>query len=209
MREFAAVDQSLYTHWIVPLGLLLMAACFLAIGLRGLIGRHPFVISGRWLVSCVGVWAAMQFCWMIPALFGGHLRQQWSFVLIGAVATGALIAFGLYGARGYLAYGVTTTSLHDGLRAALRTLGLRSEVGFGGVYLTPSGTHISVSMQTSRGVGRLRVDRYARPLMREVVAGMNRYYAASGVAIDRTACYLYAGAGSLLLIWVLYRVLSR
>ena len=86
MREFAAVDQSLYTHWVVPVGLLLMAACFLAIGLRGLLGRHPFVISGRWLMLCVGAWAAMQFYWMIRALFGGHLQQQWSFVLIGAIA---------------------------------------------------------------------------------------------------------------------------
>jgi hypothetical protein len=203
------VDQSLYTHWIVPIGLLLMAASFLAIGLRGLLSRHPFVVSGRWLVFCIGVWAAMQSWWMIRALLGGHLQQQWSSVLIGAIASGVLVAAGLYNVRGYLAYGVTTTSLEDGLRAALQALGLRNDVGFGGVYLTSSGAFVSVSMKTPSGVGRIRGDDLARPWMRDVVAGMNRHYAASNVAMNRSAGYLYTAAGLLMLGWVLYGILSR
>jgi hypothetical protein len=188
--------------------MLLMAGCFLAIGLRGLLVRHPFLVSGRWVLLCIGAWAATQFWWMISALFGGHLGQQWSYVLIGALSCAAVIALSLYGgARGYWAYGVTTTSLHEGLRASLNALGLRNEVGFGGVYLTPSGTHISVSVFHARGIGRIKVDRPTRQLLRDVAAGMNRYYAASNVAMNWTACYLYTAVGLLLLGWVLFGVL--
>jgi hypothetical protein len=188
--------------------MLLMAGCFLAIGLRGLLVRHPFLVSGRWVLLCIGAWAATQFWWMISALFGGHLGQQWSYVLIGALSCAAVIALSLYGgARGYWAYGVTTTSLHEGLRASLNALGLHNEVGFGGVYLTPSGTHISVSVFHARGIGRIKVDRPTRQLLRDVAAGMNRYYAASNVAMNWTACYLYTAVGLLLLGWVLFGVL--
>jgi len=188
--------------------MLLMAGCFLAIGLRGLLIRHPFLVSGRWVLLCVGAWAATQFGWMLGALFGGHLGQQWPYVLVGALSCAVVIGLPLhFGARGYWAYGVTTTSLHEGLRAALNALGLRNEVGFGGVYLTPSGTHISVSTFHARGVGRIEADRAERPSMSDVAAGMNRYYAASNVATNWTACYLYTGAGLLLLGWVLFRIL--
>jgi len=202
------VNQSFYLHWVMPVCMLLMACCFLAIGLRGLLVRHPFLVSGRWVLLCIGAWAATQLGWMISALFGGHLGQQWSYVLIGALSCAGLIWAALYfGARGYWAYGVTTTSLHEGLRASLKTLGLRNEVGFGGVYLTPGGTHISVSVFHARGIGRIKVDRPARPLLRDVAIAMNRYYAASNVAMNWTACYLYTAAGLLLLGWVLFGVL--
>ncbi|MEP7043633.1 MAG: hypothetical protein ABI843_11260 [Dokdonella sp.] len=202
------MDQSLYLHWVVPLCMLLMAGCLLSIGLRGLLARRPFVVSGRWAVLCVCAWATTQFWWIVAALFGGHMSQQWSYVFIGALASASLIGMGVYfGARGYWAYGVTTTSLHEGLRASLKALGLRSEVGFGGVYPTPSGAHISVSIHHSRGVGRITADHPARRLLRDVVAGMNRYYAASNVTTVWTACYLYTAVGLLLLGWVLFSVL--
>ncbi|MET0226745.1 MAG: hypothetical protein ABW187_09915 [Dokdonella sp.] len=157
----------------------------------------------------VGAWATMPFWVLVRALFGGHMSQQWLSVFVLVIASGSVIAIIIYCcARGYWAYGVTTTSLHEGLRASLKAIGLRSEVGFGGVYL-PNGTYISVSMQTFRGVGRIRLEPYARSLLRDVAAGMNRYYAASNAAMDRSACYLYTVGGLLMIGWVLYSVVRR
>lgn len=189
-----------YSHLAVMLALVPIAGCFLSIGLRGVFADHPFVVSGRWVLLCAGSWAVAQFGWVFKAAFNGHLGQQWPFPLIGALTCVVVVCLVLhFGARGYWAYGVTATSLHDGLRAALSERGLRDEAGFGGVYVVPTGTCISISVHDSQGIARLKTDRFADASLRRIVDGMNRYYASSSVTMIRTACILYVAAGVSLL----------
>ena len=174
-----------------------LAAFLLAIGLRGLIHRRPFLISSRWLfLLCVLAFlpglrpflaqgrAISPLTWMNLAMF-----------LIFGVAMWLVTA-------GYSAFGVTESSFRQGLYEALRRRGLPWEEALGGMNLPTEDAAVQVGMHSWIGTAQIKVlPRGRTSLLRDIAAGMNAYYRSATVPVNLAPCLVYAVMGGVLLVF--------
>ena len=181
----------------------LMAFFFLAVGLSGIIGRRPFLISGRWLFAAIVLGYAPSL--LHPFVFASPLKGDESglvrwipwvdFVLFGVVA----IVMG-FAARGYQAFAVSNSSFRAGLLASLKRLDLPHEEKLSSLHLPSVGADLQVSVQSGLGIGQIRVkQRQFKGLLRDIVGGMNEYYRASTVPPNLVFCNLSLVLGVFLL----------
>ncbi|HWY25209.1 MAG TPA: hypothetical protein VNX47_09835 [Nevskia sp.] len=179
-----------------------LAAFLLAIGLRGLIHRRPFLISSRWLfLLCVLAFlpglrpflahgnAISPLTWMNLAMF-----------LIFGVAMWLVTA-------GYSAFGVTEASFRQGLYEALRRRGLPWEEALGGMNLPTEDAAVQVGMHSWIGTAQIKVlPRGRASLLRDIAAGMNAYYRSATVPVNLAPCLVYAVMGGVLLVFAVMLV---
>jgi hypothetical protein len=178
-----------------------LAAFLLAIGLRGLIHRRPFLISSRWLfLLCVVALAPG----LRPFLAGGAIPQlAWMNLVMFLVFGGAMWLV----TAGYSAFGVTEASFRQGLYEALRRRGLPWEEALGGMNLPTEDAAVQVGMHSWIGTAQIKVlPRGRTPLLREIAAGMNAYYRTATVPVNLVPCALYAVMGGVLLVFAVVLV---
>lgn len=179
-----------------------LAAFLLAIGLRGLIHRRPFLISSRWLfLLCVLAF--------LPGL-RPFLAQGSG---ISPLAWMNLAMFLLFGGAmwlvtaGYSAFGVTEASFRQGLYEALRRRGLPWEEALGGMNLPTEDAAVQVGVHNWIGTAQIKVLPRARAsLLRDIAAGMNAYYRSATVPVNLTPCLAYAVIGAALLVFAVMLV---
>ena len=138
-----------------PILLGLMAIYFLAIGLRAVLTKRPFLISTRWLLS-------LMFVVFIPVILlplslsslpSGFNVIIWANPLIFAVA----LLTTWYQLKGYTAYAVTDTSFREALLAALQKLQLPYEESLSLIRLTSINADLQVAVQSWMGTGVIKV----------------------------------------------------
>jgi hypothetical protein len=174
-----------------------LAAFLLAIGLRGLVHRRPFLISSRWLfVLCVLAFTPGLRPFLIQA--GGISPLAW-------MNLGMLLLFGVamwLVTAGYSAFGVTEASFRQGLYEALRRRGLPWEEALGGMHLPTEDAAVQVGMHSWIGTAQIKVlPRTRSALLRDIAAGMNAYYRSATVPVNLAPCLVYAAMGGLLLVF--------
>jgi hypothetical protein len=179
-----------------------LAAFLLAIGLRGLIHRRPFLISSRWL-----------FLLCVLAFSPGLLRMGLHLLHLQAgdpspLAWMNLGMFLLFGGAmwlltaGYSAFGVTEASFRQGLYEALRRRGLPWEEAVGGMHLPTEDAAVQVGMQGWIGTAQIKVlPRGRGALLRDIAAAMNAYYRSATVPVNPAPCLVYAAMGGMLLVF--------
>ncbi len=181
-----------------------MAIFFLAIGLRGILTKRPFLVSNRWLLwmmfvmfiplillqlllSFRGSFNSINFTnWLSPLLYGFILLMMW------------------YQLKGYVAYAVTDTSFREALLAALQKLQLPHEETLSAIRLTSIEVDLQVSVQSWMGAGVIKVkQRKHRSVLREIVNAMNEYFHTSSVPTNMTSCVFLMVMGVFMFIFAI------
>jgi uncharacterized membrane protein len=108
---------------VFPLLCGVMALLLLMIGLRGILTKKPFVISGRWGFAIVLLTFSSVMFDMVdfPVPVSEHVMQVIIRLLILIMCIFVLRLWYL-NSRGYAAFGVTDTSFREGLLHSLRKL---------------------------------------------------------------------------------------
>ena len=183
-----------------PILLGLMAIYFLAIGLRAVLTKRPFLISNKWL----SIWYVV----LIPTiLLNFSLSLPSSFNPINWVIPplGLLLLMGWYQLKGYtayaVAYAVTDTSFREALLAALQKLEFSYEESLSVIRLTSVEADLQVSVQSRMGTGIIKVKQRAhQPVLKEVVNEMNEYFRISSVPTNMISCVFNLVAGAIAVI---------
>ena len=185
----------------------LMAIYFLAIGLRAVLTKRPFLISTRWLLSIMFVvfiaMILLNFSLSIPGSFNA---MNWVIPLI----LGLLLLRRWFQLRGYTAYGVTDTSFREALLAALQKLEFSYEESLSVIRLTSVEADLQVSVQSWMGTGIIKVKQRAhQPVLREVVNEMNEYFRNSFVPRNMISCVFDLVTGTIVVILAIGMIFLR
>ena len=176
-----------------------MAIVFLAIGLRGILTKRPFLISQRWLLS-------VMFAAFIPAIlvhlltpsFNSFNFMNWLFPLAFAV----ILVMMCYQMRGYMAYSITDTSFREALVEVLQKLQLPYEESLSLIRLTSIEADLQVSVQGWMGTGLIKAKQRAhRSVLKEIVNAMNEYFRMSSVPTNMITCVFFLIMGIFAIIF--------
>jgi hypothetical protein len=181
-----------------------MASFFVAIGLRGIVSKKPFVISARWsfiLVLLAFAPGMLQFA-EFPRIVGGSgtlgmlVALRWLMPIMLIV----VVIFLYLTLRGYTAFGVTDISFREGLLHSLKKLNLPYEETLSAVKLPTLGADLLVAVQSWIGTGQLKMkQRQFSKVLSDIVKGMNEYYQSGAVSqVNLTCCIFYAVIGMFL-----------
>ncbi len=187
--------------FMIPILLGLMGIYFLAIGLRVILTKRPFLISNKWL----SIWYVV----LIPTiLLNFSLLLPSSFNAINWVIPplGLLLLMGWYQLKGYtayaVAYAVTDTSFREALLAALQKLQFPYEESLSVIRLTSIEADLQVSVPSwMGGTGIINVKQRAhQPVLREVVNEMNEYFRISTVPTNMISSVFDLVTGAIVVI---------
>jgi hypothetical protein len=187
---------------VAPAIFFVAALYLLGIGLRGAVGRKPFLISSRWMLGIVLLTFLLQ---CVQQLLLPHRSVTvMSPFLITLAMFAVLTVFLWRSLRGYTAFGITGESVRGTLLASLKTLNLPFEESLSAIHLPSEQAELQVSVQTWLGSAQIRIAPAAQSaLLGKIVAGMNGYYRTAAAGINMTSCYLYLALGVLIVVMAL------
>ena len=182
------------------------AIYFLTVGLRGILTKHPFLISQRWFLSimCAIIIPTI----LLPSLlsFPGNFFMRWGNPLM----FGFILLMMCYQMRGYAAYAVTDTSFREALVEALQKLQLPYEESVSLIRLTSIDADLQVSVQGWMGTGLIKVKQRAhRSVLREIVKAMNEHFRMSAVPTNMISCVFSVVIGGFMVIYVVSMLFGR
>lgn len=170
-----------------------VAIVFLAIGLRGILTKRPFLISQRWMLS-------VMFAAFIPAIlahflmpsFGSFNFMNWLFPPV----FGFILVMMCYQMRGYMAYAITDTSFREALIEVLQKLQLPYEESLSLIRLTSIEADLQVSVQAWVGTGLIKVKQRAhRAVLKEIINAMNAHFRMSSAPTNMITCVFFLVMG--------------
>ena len=185
-----------------PIVLGITGIFYLALGMRGILTKRPFMISNRWLLANILVVAIPLPLILLPLLsvldsssdtFIHSLK--WLNVILWGMILFVIVMF-WYSLRGYVAHGVTDVSFRESLLAALEKLQFPYEESLSAIRLTAIEADLQVSVQAWIGSGIIKVkQRRYRSKLKEIVGVMNEDFRRSSVSIKMTPfiCMLVIG----------------
>jgi hypothetical protein len=151
----------------------IIAIWLLYLVLRGFVTKKPFLMSERWGIMVVSL-SFLAFS-LSNALIG-HGMLRWVFPILFIV----LAAIPWFQQRAYVAYGVTDTSLRQGLLSSLAKLNLNYEETPTGLLLPVTGADLQVTTRSWWKTGCLKTNRREfDTLLGDIAKGMNEYYRSS------------------------------
>jgi len=204
--------------WMFDIMLVIFAIWFLALGLRGIVTRRPFLLPARRVIWVVWILPLGFVPLLLPArelffdLRGNTLNFVGILVLLVFVLVFGMIFMRLWRERdAYLAFGVTDESFQQALHSALSTLDLPFEESFSRLKLTTVGADLEAAVQSSMGAGGLRiVQSQHRSTLKSIANAMNEYFRTVPCKVNITTSIYYCIMGVLMIAPVIYRtVVSR
>jgi hypothetical protein len=181
----------------------LMGVIFLALGLRGILTKKPYIISSRWmfliiLISFSPSLLSMSTFFTAPSSLKGSLTFSlipWMLLAMYAVM---LTLFWL-AMQGYTAFGITDSSFREGIIDTLDKMEIPFEETLGGIYLSSIGANLKVAIQSSMGTAQISIrPRKFNPTLNKIAKGLSNYYQTYPTSANFTICYFYTILGLLL-----------
>jgi hypothetical protein len=181
-----------------------MALFFLAVGLRGIVFKKPFVISSRWFLVLVLVGFTPSLLLAMP--FSGQSHDSGPLTILHWLVPAILlvvVVFLYFTLRGYTAVGITDVSFREALVDSLKRLDLPYEETLATVRLTTIGADLQVAVQSWIGTGQLKMkQREFNRLLSDIVRGMNEYYQTGAVSkMNLICCIFYTVMGVLMAVF--------
>ena len=189
---------------LFPLLFGVMALFFLAVGLRGIVFRKPFVISSRWFLALVLLGFSPSLLLAMPLFGPSHSSGQLAIIQWLTPAMLLVVAVFLYFTlRGYTAFGVTDVSFREALMASLKRLDLPYEETLSTLRLPTIGADLQVAIQSWIGTGQLKMkQREFNRVLSDIVRCMNEHYQSGAASnINLTCCIFYAVMGVLMAVF--------
>ena len=186
--------------WISGITFAVIALFFLAIGLRGLIGRRPFLFPSRVMFALMTLCFLPSIYLSLDLLFDrttGAVRYDGLFnPLMFAVI---LVMFWIQ-MRGYMVYGVSAESFGASLRKVLEKLNLPFQESFSSIRLQSVGADLQASVQSWMGTAQLRIKPQKQEATLRAIAGALRgEFAGTQAQASLTIFIFYVLAGLFML----------
>ena len=186
-----------------------MGVVILAIGLRGLVTKRPFLFSARWFLFGMLLIFLGPLGTLFPRPFPSSRPLEivdWLPLLVFPV-----IAVVLWlQMKGYLAFAVTGKSFRDGLLAALEKLQLPYEESLSSIRLTSVEAELQVAIQSWMGSGQIKVKpgRHG-PLLKKIVQAMKEHFRTSAVETNMISCAFFLILGIFAILMPLYMLFQQ
>jgi hypothetical protein len=190
----------------------IIATCFLAIGIRMLIADRPFLIRSRWNGLLFLIIFAQPIVTVVDAIFSRGLESlYWGEIAIGMLIPAFFVVIWRF-LHGYLVIGVTPESFRNALQDALQRLNLPYQESLSRFRLTSLGVDLQASTREWFGIASFRLNKSGHGVtLKNIVRETNRHFAALPQKIKTRAGILYFSVGVIeaflaVTILVMYRV---
>ena len=191
-----------YIHVAMPALLGVLSLWMISMGLRALVTRRPYIFSARWLLLFVLLAFAPNALFPLVSSLGRdrHLSASNQAVLwLGPAMFVVLMVFFSLVIRGYIAMGVTETSMREALFATLARLNLAHEETLGSIRLPSVPAELQVAVQSWVGTAQLKPrTRASREVAAAVASGMNEHFRTAPVRANLVCPIAYVVMGSLM-----------
>lgn len=183
---------------VFPIIFGIMSTYSLAIALKGIITRRPFLVSNK-------LWLYLEFVPFIPIiLLFLFLPGPYLFLLklfASAFFTGLLVLM-CFVLKGFTAYGISDITFREALITTLDKLQLSYEESFSSIRLTSVDADLQVSVHSLMGSGMIKIkQRKHRTLLTQIVSEMNTYFRMSSTSSNLTPYIIFLIMDILLIGW--------
>ncbi|MDF7826268.1 hypothetical protein P4B35_19730 [Pontiellaceae bacterium B12227] len=184
-----------------PLLFGLMAAYFLWIGLKVVLQKKPLLLPSRFFFA-VMVLAFSPQLFNTTRLMGDTCSSGISILLwLNPVMFMCLLIFFWIQMKGYILIGIHDESFREALHFSLNKNKLKFEERLSIVALTEEKADLQVAIQSWTGVGQLKLRKSKnKTLIKNIVGGINEYYAANCIKPNNITSVFYIVMGLLMLI---------
>jgi hypothetical protein len=187
--------------WFFSVVFAIISLSFIAIGLRGLLTRKPFMLPARWLFWLMLLCFSPALVLGIQSLFDDRRGPGSSTLLMQPLVFLVVLVMMWIQMKGYLVYGITDESFRNALHYALQKLDLPHEEKLTQIRLTTVGADLQVAVQSWMGSGQIRIkpSQHA-PTLKRIADQMSEYFATTPVQTNMVTSAFYAIMGVLLLV---------
>ena len=174
----------------------LMATCMLAVALRVLVTKKPFLFPGRWLFWLMLV--------MFAALLANHLNMFLRYpserlnvlLLLTPLMLLAGLVFMWVMMSGYMVLGVSSESFREALHVVLRRLDMEFTESLSHIELPQVGVKLHVAIQSGVGMGQIKVKpARERQVLKRVVRELVNYFWATDTPVKYMSVWMYMISG--------------
>jgi len=192
--------------WIFGIVLALMGIAFLALGIRGLIGKKPFAYPAKYNLWLIGLAFLPQFIFPFQMLLDGSTKTTGLFpLLVPFIMYPVLFAFLWKQMSGYLILGITDDSFRTALHRALQKNNIHYEETLSHMRLPELGADLQASVQSWMGVAQLRVKQPEhQDTLKRIMSTLNEEFSAPTTQINMTTCAFYVIMGAMILVMAVF-----
>ena len=188
-----------------PAIFILMAAFFIFIALKTLVGRRPLVFSSRWLFGFMCLAFLPSIANSIAMGFSsprGSSMITWMNPLMFAV----LLVFFWIQMKGYMAFAISDTYFREALLSAAGALGFSIEETMSRLKIKETGQEMQVAIQGWIGTAQLKsTGKESDEVVRQIATGMTKYFQGTPGKMNYMTSYLYLIIGLFMIamsIWI-------
>ena len=189
----------------MPCIFILMAAFFIFIALKTLIGRRPMIFTSRWLFAfmCIGFLPSI----VSPITMGfsspsGFSMIAWMNPLIFTV----LLVFFWIQMKGYMAFAISDSYFREALLGSAESLGLSIEESMSRLKIKETGVEMQVAIQGWIGTAQLKsTGKESEDSVRQIAKGMTKYFENTTGRMNFMTSYFYLIMGVFMIamsIWM-------
>ena len=168
-----------------------MAAFFIFIALKTLIGRRPLVFSSRWLFAfmCLAflptIVNSISMGFSSPSDLG---MISWMNPLMFTV----LLVFLWIQMKGYMAFAISDTYFREALLASASSLGYSIEETMSRLKIKETGQELQVAIQGWIGTAQLKsTGKESNDTVKRIAQGMTKYFESTAGKMNFLTSYLY------------------
>jgi hypothetical protein len=180
-----------------PIIFLVMAAFFLTIGIKVVAGRKPVLLSSRFFYGFLLIAFSPQFVNAATMITGHGSFFFW----ISPIMFAALLVFFWFQLKGYMVIGVHDDTFRDALLHTLGKNNMPYEERLSTILLPDENAALQVAIQSWIGAGQIKLKHgRKKALLKQIVAGINDYYATNQTKPNRITAILYIVIGLFMVV---------
>lgn len=188
----------IYLSTFMPLLFVAMAAFFMVVSLKTLLGRHPIIFSARWLFGlvCLGFLPSVVQPFMFNHVGGSLGLFMWLVPVLPVV----VLFFMWLQMRGYMAFGISDTYFREALLSSAASLEYTIEETISRLKIKETGQEMQVAIQAWMGTAQIKpANRASADVVGRLAAGMRQYFATTPGKMNYITSYFYLIVGLLTL----------
>ena len=188
-----------------PAIFILMAAFFIFIAIKTLVGRRPLVFSSRWLFAFMCLAFLPSIANSISMGFSsprGFSMIAWINPLMFTV----LLIFFWIQMKGYMAFAISDTYFREALLASANSLGFSIEETMSRLKIKETGQEMQVAIQGWMGTAQLKsTGKESNDIVRKIAEGMSKYFQSTPGKMNYMTSYFYLIMGAFMIalsVWM-------
>ena len=185
------MNSTILLKFALPAIFILMAALFIFISLKTLIGRRPLVLSSRLLFAfmCLAFLLTIMNSISMEFLSSSDLGMiSWMNPLMFTV----LLIFFWIQMKGYMAFAVSETYFREALLASVSSLGYSIEETMSRIKIKETGQELQVAIQGWIGTAQLKsIGKESNDTTKQIAQGMTKYFESTAGKMNFVTSYLY------------------